>query len=85
MHYVYLLVSENGEHYIGYTKNLRRRIKEHTEGKSRYTKGKKWKVVYYEAYLSKEDAVQRERRLKNDGRARYGLMRRVQRSLREVL
>ena len=81
MYYVYVLVSEDGKRYIGLTRNLRRRLEEHNRGESRATKGRKWKLVYYEAYLDGRDARRREKRLKQDGRARYALMKRIEGSI----
>ena len=80
MYYVYLLVSDDNHRYIGYTGDLKRRLKEHNAAKSGYTKGKRWHLVYYEAYASKKDAMRRERRLK-DGRARRQLINRISESL----
>ena len=48
------------------------------------TKGRKWKLVYYEAYLNKEDAIDRERKLKQRGRGKQILYERISRSINEV-
>ena len=57
MHYVYLLKNHKlGTTYIGYTNDLRRRIKEHI--------AKIPELVYYEAFKSEKDARKRERMLK---------------------
>ena len=66
MHYVYLLYSfKNKKLYTGFSSNLKKRIKEHNQGKSPYTKLKKpLKLIYYEAHLSKKDAQRREKYLK---------------------
>lgn len=84
MWYVYLLVNEEDKHYIGMSNDVERRLGEHNLGKSEYTKGHKWQLVYYEAYFSKKDAIVREKRLKQDGRAKYALMQRVEESERMV-
>ena len=81
MYYVYVIVSDKGERYIGYTGDLKRRIKEHNEGKNASTKGRKWKLVYYEAYLNKEDAIERERKLKQRGKSKQVLYERINRSI----
>ena len=80
MYYVYLLVSDDNRRYTGYTSDLKRRLKEHNAGKSNYTRGRKWHLVYYEAYASKTDAMRREERLK-DGRAKRQLLNRISESL----
>jgi putative endonuclease len=84
MYYVYVLVQESsGNRYIGFSSDLRKRLEQHNRGRgSTYTKrGDKWQLVYYEAFVSKEDAMLRERKLKHDGRAKYQLFRRIERSL----
>ena len=75
MYYVYLLVNNNGDKYIGYTSDLRRRIKEHKESRSKYTSSKdlSWKLVYYEAYPTKRLAIKREMILKKNGSIRKRL------------
>ena len=68
MYYVYILQSEsNGELYKGMTENLRRRLNEHNAKKSAtFTGGGgPWKLVYYEAFVSKEDARREELFLKS--------------------
>ena len=68
--------------YIGYTNNLNRRLKEHINGESEYTKHKRpIKLVYYEAYASEKDARERERKLKQF-KGSYGhLKNRIKRSI----
>ena len=81
MYYVYLLQEEkSSKHYIGYTKDLKRRMKQHSLPHQGFTSIGKWKLVYYEAYLSKDDAEERERKLKQDGRSRRFIMKRTERS-----
>ena len=69
--------------YIGVTGNLKRRIEEHNANKNFSTKRKqgKWIIVYAEAYRNKNDAYQREFRLKQRGRAKQELLKRIARSL----
>ena len=81
MYYVYLLVNEQGKPYIGFTTDIEQRPESHNSGQSCYTRNHTWNLVYYEAYLRKEDAARRESRLKDDGRARYQLMERVKESI----
>ena len=82
MYYVYVLISNEGDKYIGFTCDIKKRVNAHNDDRNKgYTKGKSWKLVYYEAYLDKKDALIREKRLKQDGRAKQGLMKRIQNSL----
>ncbi len=81
MYYVYLLQEEeSSKHYVGYTKDLKQRMEQHKLSHQGYTSSGKWKLVYYEAYLSKVDAQERERKLKQDGRSRRYILKRTERS-----
>ena len=84
MFYVYVLKSEqNGSLYVGSTNDLRRRFKEHNEGKSGYTrKYRPYKLVYYEAYKSESDARTRENNLKLRRNAFTHLKRRIVESIK---
>ncbi|MGC9048633.1 MAG: GIY-YIG nuclease family protein [Patescibacteria group bacterium] len=66
MYYLYILLSlKDKKFYIGVTDDLRRRIKEHNLGKVKSTKNRRpLKLIYYEAYLLKSDALRREKFLK---------------------
>lgn len=66
MFYVYTLESlKNGTLYVGYTKDLKNRLKEHNQGLNFSTKPyKPWKVIYYEACTDEIDAKRREKYLK---------------------
>ena len=66
MFYVYVLkTSKGGQMYIGYTSDLKRRIKEHMSLQSEYTKSRlPIGLVYYEAFASEKDARTRELNLK---------------------
>jgi len=83
MNYVYVLKSEKDENlYIGSTTNLKRRLREHNEGKNFSTSFRKpFELIYYEAYRSLEDAREREKALKLRGNSRKHLMNRISRSL----
>jgi len=73
MFYVYVLQSESDEGlYIGFSANLRQRIKDHHEGNSFATSYRgPWRLIYYEAYLEEKDALGRERYLKSGGGRRF--------------
>ena len=73
MYYVYLLKSENFTErtYIGYTKDLKGRIKQHNSGASIHTaKYKPWRIHNYFAFESEDFALRFEKYLKShSGRA----------------
>lgn len=74
MFYVYVLENQNDKSlYIGYSNDLKQRLKDHYSGKgSRVTKIKKnWKLIYYEAYLDQNDALGREKFLKGGSGRKY--------------
>jgi putative endonuclease len=73
MYYVYILKSKKDDSfYVGYTKELKSRIREHETGKVISTKNRlPIKLVYYEACLNSEDATRRERYLKTSWGKRY--------------
>ncbi len=66
MHYLYILQSEKDNNfYTGTTADLKRRLVEHNSGKNFSTKSRiPFKLIYYEAYLLKQDAEAREKYLK---------------------
>lgn len=71
MYYVYILTSlKDKNFYIGYTEDLKRRIAEHKLGKVKSTKNRlPIKLICYEAYLFKDEALRREKFLKSsDGK-----------------
>ena len=83
MSYVYLIRSrKNGSLYIGFTVNLRRRLAQHNQGGSRWTKSRApFELVYYEAYRSFEDARMREKRLKQFKKGYTELKKRLKKSI----
>jgi len=76
MYYVYVLKSGD-KFYVGYTSDLKRRVSEHNSGINRSTRGRKWRLIYYEAYLSEKDARDRERKLKQRGQSKRRLFERI--------
>tara|TARA_B100001939_G_C16805986_1_gene557854 strand:+ start:579 stop:842 length:264 start_codon:yes stop_codon:yes gene_type:complete len=68
-YYVYMLISKSNKpvSYIGYTNNLIKRIKLHNSGKgAKFTRGRKWKLIYKEKYRSKSKAISREYYIKKN-------------------
>ncbi len=66
MFYVYVIEGlKNSNVYVGYTKDLIKRLKEHNQGLNFSTKPyKSWKCIYYEACLNENDAKLREKYFK---------------------
>ena len=61
--YVYMLKSTNKNNitYVGYTNDLQNRIKLHNTGKgAKFTRGRKWKLIYKEKHKTKSKAISRE-------------------------
>ena len=69
-YFVYLITSKDKKNtisYVGYTNNLYKRIKLHNSSKgAKFTKGKKWKLIYYEKYKTKIQAMKNEYTLKKN-------------------
>jgi putative endonuclease len=85
MVYVYVIRSEKDpdRFYVGYSADLKRGLGEHNDGTNHSTRGNAWRLVYYEAYATRDAAIRRERVLKGDGRTRRHLMERI-RSMLEI-
>jgi len=68
--YVYLLVTTNNEKsisYVGYTNNLKKRLFLHNISKgAKFTRGRKWKLIYKRLYNSKSLAMKEEYKLKKN-------------------
>ena len=71
MYYVYILRNKNGDLYVGYTKDLKQRIKQHKKKKVSF------RLMYYESYLTEKLARLRERKLKYYGSAWRALKERI--------
>ena len=69
MYYVYMLKSKSVKPitYVGYTNNLRKRITLHNSGKdAKFTRGRKWTLIYKEKFKSKNEAISREYYIKKN-------------------
>ena len=67
--YVYMLKSKSIKPvtYVGHTNNLIQRIKMHNSGKgAKFTRGRKWILIYKEKLESKKEAISREYYIKNN-------------------
>ena len=68
-YFVYMLKSLGKESitYVGYTNDLRKRINLHNNNKgAKFTRGRKWKLIYKEKHSSKKEAISREYYIKNN-------------------
>jgi putative endonuclease len=53
--------------YVGYTSDIKKRIKLHNLGKgAKFTRGRKWKLIYKEKFNSKKEAILREYYIKKN-------------------
>ena len=69
IYYVYMLKSKGVKPvtYVGYTNNLAKRINLHNSGKgAKFTRGRKWTLIYKEKYKSKKEAISREYYIKKN-------------------
>ena len=67
--FVYMLksLSKKPVTYVGYTKDLKKRIQLHNAGKgAKFTRGRTWKLIYKEILKSKSKAISREYYIKNN-------------------
>ncbi len=66
MNYTYILECADGSYYTGWTNDLERRVWEHNEKKgAKYTRSRTpVKLVYYEEFETKSEALKREAAIK---------------------
>jgi putative endonuclease len=73
-YFVYMLLTKHrGKFisYVGYTNNLKNRLSLHNSSKgAKFTKGKKWEIIYSKKYLNKSKAMKDEYKLKKDYKLR---------------
>ena len=69
-YFIYIIASKVKNRtisYVGYTSNLERRLKDHNSGKgAKFTRGRKWKLIYKEKFDTKSQAISREYYIKNN-------------------
>ena len=69
IYHVYMLLSKSIKPvtYVGYTRDLKNRIKLHNSGKgAKFTRGRKWILIYKERFKSKKEAISREYYIKTN-------------------
>tara|TARA_Y100000310_G_C20504346_1_gene725649 strand:+ start:173 stop:427 length:255 start_codon:yes stop_codon:yes gene_type:complete len=66
MYFIYILQSTQDERlYVGYTENIRNRLKTHNKGSVPSTKSQRpWKLLFFECYTNQSDALRREKYFK---------------------
>lgn len=66
INYVYIIECKDNTYYTGWTTNLERRIKAHNNGNgAKYTKARRpVKLIYYEEFPDKNQALKREYAIK---------------------
>tara|TARA_B110000240_G_C13078789_1_gene274931 strand:+ start:46 stop:330 length:285 start_codon:yes stop_codon:yes gene_type:complete len=73
-YFIYLLISiskKNVISYVGYTVDVKNRLKLHNTSKgAKFTKGRKWILIYKKEYTSKSEALKQEYILKKDYKKR---------------
>jgi len=78
--YVYLIKTVNSninKSYVGYTNNLKTRLKKHNSNKgAKSTKGYKWKLIYKKRFNTKSEAMSYEYFLKKDRKKRSTILKR---------
>ena len=68
-YYVYMLKSLDKKNitYVGYTSDIKKRITIHNLGKgAKFTRGRRWKLIYKEKFSSKKEAISREYYIKKN-------------------
>jgi putative endonuclease len=72
-YYVYVLLSKkDGNFYIGFTDDLKKRLDEHNKGRVPSTRNRTPLIlIYYEACLNQNDAIRREKKLKTTWGRRF--------------
>ena len=75
---VYLILSKKLDKYrsyVGYTKNISNRLYLHNNSKgAKFTRGRKWKIVYLKKYRNKIVAMKEEYKLKKNYKLRKELI-----------
>lgn len=67
MNYTYILKCSDGTYYTGWTNNLEKRVSDHNQGRgAKYTKARRpVELIYYEEFITKEEAMKREYAIKH--------------------
>ena len=73
-YFVYVISSDQNSKtttYVGYTNNLKKRLNLHNKGKgAKFTRGRRWKIIYTEKLATKSEAISREYYIKKNRKFR---------------
>ena len=73
-YFVYLITTKDKNKtisYVGYTSDLKKRLLLHNTNKgAKFTRGRRWKIIYTEKYHTKKEALSREYYIKRDRKFR---------------
>ena len=74
MYFVYLIITKSKKKtlsYVGYTNDLKNRLIKHNSSKgAKFTRGRRWKLIYFKKYDSKRKAMTEEYKLKKNYKLR---------------
>jgi putative endonuclease len=75
--FVYMIANSSNKKivtYVGWTNNLKKRLQLHNSGKgAKFTRGRKWILIFKKKMLSKKNAMQFEYKLKKDRKIRKNI------------
>ena len=81
-YFVYLIISLYKKRlisYVGYTQNIKKRLNLHNSSKgAKFTRGRKWKIIYKKSYTSKSKAMKYEYLLKKNKKKRFEIKKKFQ-------
>ncbi len=79
--FVYMITARNKKKtisYVGYTNNVQKRIKLHNTSKgAKFTRGRKWKLIYLKKFHTKKEAMKEEYKFKKNYYLRKKIIKRV--------
>ena len=84
--FVYLIISHHNNKlltYVGYTKNIKKRLLLHNSSKgAKFTRGRKWQIIYKKCYKTKSKAMKEEYRLKKNKKVRNKLKKKFKNNIK---
>ena len=87
-YYVYIISNHKKSKlttYVGYTNNIKKRLTLHNNGKgAKFTRGRKWRLIYSESYKNKKDALSREYYIKKNKKFRNNIKKKYQKMIKRL-